>query len=120
MIRRPPRSTQSRSSAASDVYKREQLDGVRLLVTPAPQQQFNLTADRRSARPSLGVTCFDCHANGHTNAATHLDPQTRPQESRRRLDIPTLRGVNIQRLFGSQRSLRSIEAVSYTHLRAHE
>lgn len=87
----------------------KQLDGVRLLVTPAPQQQFNLTADRRSARPSLGVTCFDCHANGHTNAATHLDPQTRPQESRRRLDIPTLRGVNIQRLFGSQRSLRSIE-----------
>eukprot|EP00657_Telonema_sp_P-1_P005593 TRINITY_DN23075_c0_g1_i1.p1 TRINITY_DN23075_c0_g1~~TRINITY_DN23075_c0_g1_i1.p1 ORF type:complete len:177 (+),score=57.43 TRINITY_DN23075_c0_g1_i1:107-637(+) len=26
MIRRPPRSTQSRSSAASDVYKRQQLD----------------------------------------------------------------------------------------------
>src|SRR5665809_50682 len=30
MIRRPPRSTQSRSSAASDVYKRQLLD--RLLV----------------------------------------------------------------------------------------
>lgn len=87
----------------------KQLDGLRLLVTPFAQQQFNLTADRRSAHPSLGVTCFDCHANGHTNAATHLDPQTRPQEARRRLDIPTLRGVNIQRLFGSQRSLRSIE-----------
>src|SRR5450756_1734277 len=27
MIRRPPRSTQSRSSAASDVYKRQQLQG---------------------------------------------------------------------------------------------
>src|SRR5680860_1872545 len=27
MIRRPPRSTQSRSSAASDVYKRQLLDG---------------------------------------------------------------------------------------------
>ena len=26
MIRRPPRSTQSRSSAASDVYKRQRLD----------------------------------------------------------------------------------------------
>src|SRR5665213_961101 len=26
MIRRPPRSTQSRSSAASDVYKRQELD----------------------------------------------------------------------------------------------
>ena len=26
MIRRPPRSTQSRSSAASDVYKRQNID----------------------------------------------------------------------------------------------
>lgn len=87
----------------------KQLDGLRLLVTPFAQQQFNLTSDRRVERPSLGVTCFDCHANGHSNAATHLDPQTRPQENRRRLDIPTLRGVRIQELFGSQRSLRSIE-----------
>ena len=30
MIRRPPRSTQSRSSAASDVYKRQKL-GIRLV-----------------------------------------------------------------------------------------
>src|SRR5450756_319405 len=29
MIRRPPRSTQSRSSAASDVYKRQQLERTR-------------------------------------------------------------------------------------------
>src|SRR5450756_3196815 len=28
MIRRPPRSTQSRSSAASDVYKRQELEGL--------------------------------------------------------------------------------------------
>src|SRR5450756_2707313 len=28
MIRRPPRSTQSRSSAASDVYKRQQLNSI--------------------------------------------------------------------------------------------
>src|SRR5680860_811667 len=28
MIRRPPRSTQSRSSAASDVYKRQSIDGL--------------------------------------------------------------------------------------------
>src|SRR5450756_1743592 len=32
MIRRPPRSTQSRSSAASDVYKRQALDGILLPV----------------------------------------------------------------------------------------
>jgi cytochrome c peroxidase len=87
----------------------KQLDGLRLLVTPFPQQQFNATNDRRSERPSLGVTCFDCHANGHTNGATHLAGDIRPQHFRRRIDTPSLRGVNIQRLFGSQRALRSVE-----------
>lgn len=86
-----------------------QLDGLRLLVTPFAQQQFNLTDDRRSDHPEIGVACFDCHANGHTNAAFHLDPITRPNAARRRIDTPTLRGVNIQRLFGSQRALKTIE-----------
>jgi len=87
----------------------KQLEGVRLLVSPFPQQQFNATEDRRSERPSRGVVCFDCHANGHTNASTHLVGDIRPQEFRHRLDTPTLRGVNIQRLFGSQRALKSVE-----------
>jgi cytochrome c peroxidase len=92
-----------------DILNPKQLEGLRLLVTPFPQQQFNATADRRSERPSRGVTCFDCHVNGHTNAATHLVGDIRPQEFRHRIDVPSLRGVNIQRLFGSQRALKSIE-----------
>ncbi|MDI9818749.1 MULTISPECIES: cytochrome B6 [unclassified Legionella] len=87
----------------------KQLEGLRLLVTPFPQQQFNQTDDRRSKAPSRGVACFDCHANGHTNAATHLVGDIRPQEIRHRIDTPTLRGVNIQRLFGSQRALKNVE-----------
>ena len=87
----------------------KQIEGLRLLLTPFPQQQFNQTEDRRSERPSRGVVCFDCHANGHTNAATHLVGDIRPQEFRHRLDTPSLRGVNIQRLFGSQRALKSVE-----------
>ncbi|MHB2153191.1 cytochrome B6 [Calditrichota bacterium GD2] len=87
----------------------KQLEGLRLLVTPFPQQQFNQTEDRRSELPSRGVTCFDCHVNGHTNGATHLVGDIRPQEFRHRLDTPTLRGVNIQRLFGSQRALKTVE-----------
>lgn len=87
----------------------KQLEGLRLLLTPFAQQQFNLTDDRRSERPSLGVTCFDCHANGHSNGATHLVGDIRPQALRHRIDTPSLRGVNMQRLFGSQRALRSIE-----------
>lgn len=87
----------------------KQLEGLRLLVTQFPQQQFNATEDRRTDRPSLGVTCFDCHANGHTNGANHLVGDIRPQEFRHRIETPTLRGVNIQRLFGSQRGLKSVE-----------
>jgi len=87
----------------------KQIEGLRLLLTPFPQQQFNQTEDRRSELPSRGVTCFDCHLNGHTNAATHLVGDIRPQEFRHRLDTPPLRGVNIQRLFGSQRALKSVE-----------
>jgi cytochrome c peroxidase len=92
-----------------NILNPKQLDGLRLLVTPFAQQQFNLTDDRRSVRPHMGVACLDCHVNGHTNAATHLVGDIRPQEMRNRIDSPPLRGVNIQRLFGSQRSLRSIE-----------
>jgi cytochrome c peroxidase len=87
----------------------KKLEGLRLLVTPFPQQQFNATDDRRSLRPSRGVACFDCHANGHTNGATHLSGEQRPQAFRHRIDTPSLRGVNIQRLFGSQRALKTVE-----------
>ncbi|HUV38555.1 MAG TPA: cytochrome B6, partial [Planctomycetota bacterium] len=91
------------------VLNPKQIEGLRLLLTPFPQQQFNQTEDRRSARPSRGVTCFDCHVNGHTNATTHLVGDIRPQPFRHRLDTPSLRGVNVQRLFGSQRGLKSVE-----------
>jgi cytochrome c peroxidase len=87
----------------------KQIEGLRLLVTPFPQQQFNQTEDRRSARPHRGVACFDCHVNGHTNGAFHLVGDIRPQEFRHRIETPSLRGVNIQRLFGSQRALKSVE-----------
>jgi cytochrome c peroxidase len=91
------------------VLNPKQLEGLRLLVTPFPQQQFNATPDRRSLRPSFGVGCFDCHVNGHTNGAVHLVGDIRPQAFRHRIETPTLRGVNVQRLFGSQRALKTVE-----------
>jgi cytochrome c peroxidase len=95
----------------SGILNSKDLEGVRLLVTQFPQQQFNATADRKAAtlEGMKGVSCFDCHVNGHTSAATHLVGDIRPQSHRRRIDTPSLRGVNIQRLFGSQRALKSIE-----------
>lgn len=86
-----------------------QMEGLRLLLTPFPQQQFNQTEDRKVTRPSLGVTCLDCHTNGHTNGAFHLNPDTRPQDHRFRIDTVSLRGMHSQQLHGSKRSLRSVE-----------
>ncbi|MFO0845446.1 MAG: cytochrome B6 [Gemmataceae bacterium] len=93
------------------ILNAKDLEGVRLLVTQFPQQQFNATADRKASKPAgmQGVACLDCHVNGHTNGATHLVGDIRPQAHRRRIETPSLRGVNIQRLFGSQRALKSIE-----------
>jgi cytochrome c peroxidase len=86
-----------------------QMEGLRLLLTPFPQQQFNQTEDRKVEEPSLGVSCLDCHTNGHTNATFHLNPDTRPQEARFRIDTVSLRGLFNQQIHGSKRSLRSVE-----------
>ncbi|MDP2310166.1 MAG: cytochrome B6 [Pseudomonadota bacterium] len=102
-------TTQNFYELFDGVLNPKQLDGLRLLVSQFPQQQFNLTDDRRSVKPSIGVACFDCHTNGHTNASTHLVGDIRPQAFRHRIDTPSLRGVNQQRLFGSQRALRTVE-----------
>lgn len=92
-----------------DVLTPVQLDGLRLLVTPFPQEEFNPTDDRKSPEPSLGVACFDCHVNGHTTGQFHLNPDVRPQDRRFRLDTTSLRGLFNQQIHGSKRSLRSVE-----------
>lgn len=89
-----------------------QLEGMRLLLTPIPQEEFNLTDDRKSAQPQQGVACFDCHVNGHTTGQFHLSPDIRPQDRRFRLDTVSLRGVFNQQIHGSKRSLRSVEDFS--------
>ena len=86
-----------------------QIEGLRMLLTPFPQEEFNQTEDRKSDDQSLGVTCLDCHANFHSNAAFHLTPDIRPQAARFRLDTVSLRGLYNQQIHGSKRSLRSVE-----------
>ena len=92
-----------------DIVTPVQLDGLRLLLTPFSQEEFNPTDDRKSPQPSLGVACLDCHVNGHTTGQFHLNPDTRPQERRFRLDTVSLRGLFNQQIHGSKRSLRSVE-----------
>jgi cytochrome c peroxidase len=86
-----------------------QIEGLRLLLTPFPQEEFNQTEDRKVAQPSLGVACLDCHTNFHSNGAFHLTPDVRPQAARFRLDTTSLRGLFNQQIHGSKRSLRSVE-----------
>jgi cytochrome c peroxidase len=89
-----------------------QMEGLRLLLTPFPQEEFNQTEDRKVGEQSQGVTCLDCHSNFHSNAAFHQTPDVRPQAARFRLDTTSLRGLFDQQIHGSKRSLRSVEDFS--------
>lgn len=86
-----------------------QMEGLRILLTPFPQEEFNQTEDRKSAEQHRGVACLDCHSNFNTNAAFHQTPDVRPQAARFRLDTTSLRGMFNQQIHGSKRSLRSVE-----------
>lgn len=92
-----------------DILTPVQLNGLQMLLTPLPQEEFNPTDDRKTAHPSLGVACLDCHVNGHTTGQFHLSPDIRPEERRFRLDTVSLRGMYSQQIHGSKRSLRSVE-----------
>ena len=88
----------------------KQLEGLRLLVTPFPQQQFNQTDDRRSDAAAAAAW----PASTATPTATPTARRTWSATSGRRSSAtasrrPSLRGVNIQRLFGSQRALKTVE-----------
>src|SRR5665811_1250959 len=102
MIRRPPRSTRVRSSAASDVYKR--------------QGQGYLNGDAESGQSVLRANLPVVEAN-----AAAGDTQAQPHAA----GIGMAGGVDAekgeedlgQRFHGNT---RTVIAVSYTHLRAHE
>src|SRR5204862_5520782 len=79
------------------------------LLRPTPTTWFNQTEHRVTMEPSVGVACFSCHTNGHTNGAIELAPDSRPNEARLRTDTPTMRGnFNLMQL-SSKRSIRSMD-----------
>jgi cytochrome c peroxidase len=87
----------------------EQMEGLRLLLAKFPTSWFNHTKHRVTEEPSRGVACFDCHVNGHTNGALALDPGTRPQLARARMDTPSIRGNHVMSLFSLKRSIRTLD-----------
>jgi len=91
------------------VLSPEQLDGLRLCVTPFQTTWFNVTNHRVTEQPSEGVTCFSCHVNGHANGAFELAPDSRPNYGRLRVDTPSMRGDYAFLVFSSKRSIRSMD-----------
>ncbi|HSP97340.1 MAG TPA: cytochrome C, partial [Candidatus Dormibacteraeota bacterium] len=87
----------------------EQLDGLRILVTPFQTTWFNVTNHRVTAEPSQGVACFSCHVNGHANGAIALAPDSRPNYARLRVDTPTMRGNYAQLMLSSKRAIHTME-----------
>ena len=87
----------------------EQMEGLRLMVTPFQTTWFNATHHRVTPAPSQGVSCLACHVNGHSNGAIALAPDNRPNYARLRVDTPTLRGDWAQVLLSSKRSIRTLD-----------
>ena len=83
----------------------------------APAAASRRSRSSSSMRPTTGARpgpAWASRASTVTSTATptaptHLVGDIRPQALRHRIETPTLRGVNIQRLFGSQRALKSVE-----------
>jgi cytochrome c peroxidase len=87
----------------------EQMEGLKELLRPSPTTWFNQTEHRATLQPSAGVACFSCHVNGHTNGATELAPDSRPNQARLRVDTPSMRGnYNLMQL-SSKRSIRGMD-----------
>ena len=98
MKRRPPRSTQGRSSAASDGYKRQEVVG-------------HVISAEREHRERVATDLADLAEGGGcllgTNRRGAVDAE---------LPVEGLRDERLRRLPATAED----EPVSYTHLRAHE
>src|SRR5450756_3123067 len=128
MIRRPPRSTQSRSSAASDVYKRQVYD----LVVRRFLEQFYPEAVLMLTRVE---TVFEGEAFGSDGRVVKtsgwLEVAPREADSKDLPDLKEKLSVQAFRVESEHKltkapprftdaSIIAAMAVSYTHLRAHE
>src|SRR5450756_333612 len=100
MIRRPPRSTQSRSSAASDVYKRQVLE---------KYSCGKQCSCRNHRNAGYLMSRYNATSSGLTQAEADL----------RYLEL-TGGALTDDVTISSGKTIDGVDTVSYTHLRAHE
>ena len=115
MIRRPPRSTLDRSSAASDVYKRQDVDSTWIfneqdsipatVVGLFPTSVLGVSDTVRVMVSTMNDTIIWSREHGIVMWHMLGEP---------RYDLVGVQGA------GQGIVMPSFEAVSYTHLRAHE
>src|SRR5428012_573 len=113
MIRRPPRSTQCRSSAASDVYKRQALDHG-ILPSLSPDVETNMTTDPFSLM--RGAYCLQrALANDLAFPISNPGELAVPQvlTSRQVVEMATIAGAAANRVLDK---VGTLTPVSYTHL----
>src|SRR5450756_1327360 len=130
MIRRPPRSTQSRSSAASDVYKRQ--EGGPELPTLWGARARPLIGRGREGRFDLLLGLVSQFASSHRHRQEILGWSERacpPRAVRARCVVRVVEVEHDVTRAGCDLEHKAIgvlcgrdehRAVSYTHLRAHE
>ena len=85
------------------------MEGMRLLLTPFPQQQFNQTDDRKvdAAQPGRHLPRLPCQRPHQRRLPS--EPGQSPAGRALPLDTVSLRGLFNQQIHGSKRSLRSVE-----------
>ena len=93
-----------------DILTPVQLDGLRLLLTPLPQEEFNPTDDRKSraAEPGRDLPRLP-RQRPHDGAVPPQPGRPARSSAASGWTRSSLRGVFNQQIHGSKRSLRSVE-----------
>src|SRR5450756_1146366 len=129
MIRRPPRSTQSRSSAASDVYKRQRVDcGEENWEVDDQERAFGdeVPAKRSLSLPEAPEGQHESGKQGEKAGEAPLEaswgadsedlPKDDPQIGGRHVNLEALGHVLLSPDEDPSKASRVADAVSYTHL----
>ena len=93
-------------SCSKEHSESEALEGLRLLVTPFPQQQFNSTEDRRTVKASQGAPASIATPTPHQCLHAHRRRHSPQRASASHRHALASRRQHSAACFGSQRALK--------------